>query len=539
MSARAMVWGCLLVLLLASAPAQALETIDHPDPEEFSNLVRTRLAEAIDQFEREREAGTLDSRAYGELAMTYDANDQVAPAAQAYQNAMELAPRDARWPYFLAQLAHKEGRFEEAERLYRKSLALNPDYVPTHIRLALNLIQKSELQEARELLEPIVQRHPGLAVAHAELGGVLLQLGAHQAALDHLHKALELQPSATRLYYQLGTALRALGRAEEAAEALGKAGDAELGFDDPLNEGMRRRSGSWLYWHNLAERTLATGDTATALLHLQRSAAANPDNIHPHATLARTLAESGRMPAALKLMRDYRARNPDEPLAAFVLGMLLASEEQDAEALEQFRIAHDGNPNLIELVIPAGHTAMRLEHYDEAQRWYARALELTPDALTVALHQVGAQYHAGDCRAAMDSAALLVPVAPENPDLLRTYARVAAACPEATDEERQNGFNAARNLYRLSTDPDTVDTLAVVEAARGNHQVADELLAQAIFQALRDGDGDEVETLRRRLDQVREHRLATSPWPQRHPLIYPPRPHSSAVAEVVADHAGQ
>ncbi|MEM6575557.1 MAG: hypothetical protein AAF736_14880, partial [Pseudomonadota bacterium] len=84
-----------------------LASVDHPDPAGHPPHMRELLAQARERFE----ASASDSAsAYGELGMIYQANDFLQPARQAFETAQELAPADARWPYYLGMQAAREGR---------------------------------------------------------------------------------------------------------------------------------------------------------------------------------------------------------------------------------------------------------------------------------------------------------------------------------------------------------------------------------------------------------------------------------------------
>ena len=234
-----------LVLLLPLQQAVALERVDHPDPDDFSGTVAEIIREAQATLESGEQPSGED---FGRLAMVYQAHEQFIPARQAYRNAAELAPADARWPYFLGILARAGGEFENAIELFQASLEHNPDYVPARIRLARALIDAGRTQRAEHILEDLLRDHPDLAAAHADLGLLAAQRGDHETAVEHLERALELQPQANQLHYPLGLSYRTLGNTELARTHLTQRGPQEVVFPDPLYQRMRGLSGSYAYY---------------------------------------------------------------------------------------------------------------------------------------------------------------------------------------------------------------------------------------------------------------------------------------------------
>src|SRR5262245_28556987 len=62
--------------------------------------------------------------AWGELAMAFDAHTASAEAVACYGRAMDIDPKDARWPFLLATQLNQRGDGvdkEEAVRLYRRA----------------------------------------------------------------------------------------------------------------------------------------------------------------------------------------------------------------------------------------------------------------------------------------------------------------------------------------------------------------------------------------------------------------------------------
>src|SRR5262249_54860104 len=74
-------------------------------------------------------AAPRSGTAWGELAMAFDAHDASAEAMASYRRAMDLDPKDARWPFLLAAQVNRSdagAAKEEAVRLYRRAADCPP-----------------------------------------------------------------------------------------------------------------------------------------------------------------------------------------------------------------------------------------------------------------------------------------------------------------------------------------------------------------------------------------------------------------------------
>ncbi len=77
--------------------------------------------------------------------------------------------------------------------------------------------------------------------------------------------------------------------------------------------------------------------------------------------------------AALPLFRTYQERHPDDPDAAFVIGITLLNQD-DPSGLDQLRLARN-NPNLIERAAHAGYNFLQQRDKEEAEAWWKESIE--------------------------------------------------------------------------------------------------------------------------------------------------------------------
>ncbi len=513
----------LAITLLAPLAAAALETIDHPDPASFSPGVAKTFEAAQERLRRAEAEGAPSGDDFGLVGMIYHAHEQAAPAGQAYRNAVEIAPSDARWHYFLGMLAADDGAFEEAAGHFERSLDLNAAYIPSRIRRSRALLQAGEVDAAQTLLELLAEDQPGLAVAQADLGAIALQAGRPEEALRRFERALELQPTADRLHYQLGLAHRALGNVEEARAELELQGRQDVVFDDPLLRRMRSLSGSYTYYISLGLQAAANRDFEAATSFMLRAVEANPESPDAWINLARMREATGEPARALEIIQQVIDAHPDNALAYFNRGGMREVAGNERAALDDYRRALERQPDMFEARLLLASGLMRMGEWTEAAGEFDAALELRPGRNELLLYRAAALEASDRCVDAIEVLLELVRRLPEDFSSLMAYARVVATCPEAEDTHRENALNAARNMYGLAPGFDVTTTLAMVEAAVGNFEAAIDYQTQAGFLALREGQEGAVPMVRGNMERFEQGQPAERPWPDDFPYRSPRR----------------
>ncbi len=129
-----------------------------PVPAELTDTPARKMVE------RKRQAVLDNPRsgtAWGELGMAFNAHDASAEATTCYRRAMDLDPKDDRWPYLLAaRLAQSDARAdkEEAVRLYRQAADCPPRSLAHRATALLTLADLlTELGRGEEAV-PLYQR---------------------------------------------------------------------------------------------------------------------------------------------------------------------------------------------------------------------------------------------------------------------------------------------------------------------------------------------------------------------------------------------
>ena len=122
-----------------------------------------------------------------------------------------------------AEIAWRQGHFQEAAQSYRQALKIQPDLAQAHYGLGLALARLQKYQEAATSFQAAVQSEPKWARAHKDLGVAYLKLKRWPQAAQAFKNALQYQPEDPEAFYNLGVALGRMGQHQEALKAFEEA----------------------------------------------------------------------------------------------------------------------------------------------------------------------------------------------------------------------------------------------------------------------------------------------------------------------------
>lgn len=264
---------------VAADPASAVAS-------RFSALVLNdlgRAGEALPHAQRAVELSPLDGAAHLELGVALAGQGQLEPALAEARRALELGPENPAACEFLLFCLSKLGRTDEAINILRDGLAVFPYRGELHHPLGLALLQKQDF----------------VAAAH------------------HFAYALLLRPDLAEVRSNFRLTLRHIGKASDGMNRLQEL--ALFAPDAPpiLNEL------AW-FFATQPDATLRNGPEA---VRLAEHACALTGRAVPEmlATLAAAYAESGRIPEAVSVAEEARARSSSNPDVMKLTEKLLAA----------------------------------------------------------------------------------------------------------------------------------------------------------------------------------------------------------------------
>lgn len=260
---------------------------------------------------------------------------------------------------------HREGRFEQAERIYKAVLAsqpANPDAL--HLYGVLRM-QCGHPAEAVDLIGRAVTARPDDPSFHSNLGTARMEAGDLDGAVQSLQKALSIAPDHPDASFNLGNALMQMGRMAEA--------------ETVLQDVLKRMPGHPVALNALGLAAAHDGRTDQARERFTAAIAAAPDFPDAHANLGQLLIRTGAFEEAVPRLKKAIELHPDHAQALCALGAALTETGDFADAKchldEALRIA----PNMAETHLNLGNWHRRQYAFEAAISSYRDALAIAPE----------------------------------------------------------------------------------------------------------------------------------------------------------------
>lgn len=165
-------------------------------------------------------ASLVSSRLLTSLGGLLQQSAQQLPAAEMFQQAVELDGKNLAALLGLATIYEKNAQAETAVKLLRRALEAEPDNAEARLRLALNLKRLDQKTEARKLLQELTAaKEPSWVtpLAYQELAQLDFEAEKPADAETVLRQALKRYPDDLRLHIQLAAVLDRRGHPVEAS----------------------------------------------------------------------------------------------------------------------------------------------------------------------------------------------------------------------------------------------------------------------------------------------------------------------------------
>ena len=197
------------------------------------------------------------------------------------------------------------GELDGAEDAYRRAIHADADLREAHENLAALVYRRGNFRQAIEILQALIQRDPGAAAARVSLAQSLLAGGAVDRAMALAREALSRDPKNVEAYCLLASVAAETKDGLRARLLISQARKLD---DGPRSACLHLVLGSLL---------LADGETAEALMELERAVAKDPNYIEPRfliAEISMGYKDFARAAGHYKAIAEHDPSN----LAAFV-----------------------------------------------------------------------------------------------------------------------------------------------------------------------------------------------------------------------------
>lgn len=272
-------------------------------------------------------------------------------AAQAYADALTLAPGDAELTFLKSQALFRAGRGLEALPELTELDAATDDYRVSAL-IADIYVQQDRIDHAIRALQRALRNAQG--------------------ARDHEGQAIVL--------VNLGLLQRRLGRQSDAISSFQRAVAAD--------------SQSWQAHYHLGVSYLEGGQLNVALNNLEAAARLNPASGEAQLALASAYDLLGRFDDALQAAEAALSRLSEAGLRAqvnLIKGRALFAQGEYSAALSAFESALAHDPAVAEAQLWTGLAEFNLGNFSAAVRYFERAVQLNPASVAARIN-LGAAY---------------------------------------------------------------------------------------------------------------------------------------------------
>ncbi len=469
-----------------AADAEVPPPLVMPDVSGLPEPVRAQVRERHDALQRAEESGApaaARANAHGELGLILMATRFYDAAEIAFGHAQALAPRQMRWPYYLAQLHRTTGDQPRAVERFERAVELDPTYVAALVRLGELYLDEGRAEDAEPLFEQALAVDPASAPALSGIGRAALARGETSRAIEHLERALASGPPAWDIHYNLATAYRDAGNPERAEEHLSRRGGDPPEPPDPLMRAYESLLRSPRAYETRGVAAMRDGRTAEAVAIFREGVEQTPDDASLRQQLGAALFAGGDPDGAAEQLETALRLDPTLARAHAGLGTLASMGGRQGEAVERFAAAVEHDPDYLEArlgLVDAYRAAGRPE---DALDELDRAIEIAPGYADVWLARGIMLVQLGRYREARDRLEEARAVHPRHAGLTDLLVRVLAASPDPGARDGRRALALAEPMLGAASNPTLDETVAMALAEAGRYAEAAERQRRAIAAA--------------------------------------------------------
>lgn len=512
---------CYLILLIAlvgAVPTRAQdETSTLPPPRPRLVAVHwPRLSqlesEVRDQIKSQQDVLTATVRDpkssdkklsddYGNLGEIYQTYSLNTPAQQCYQNASRLEPKEFRWMYLLARVEHLLGRADEAIQHYQVAATLQPTYVPTYLNLGKLYVELDRLEQANASFALALQKEPNNAAAHYEVGQVALSQRNFAKAVEHFEKALALVPEAKRIHYPLALAYRGLGNMERARVHLAQQGTVGVRVTDPLVDQLAELSRGGRVHMIRGKQALEAKRYQDAVTEFRKAIEGDKESVSAYVNLGAALNQLGDQKGAAEQFEKALGIDPNNVTARFNLAVLLARDNRHSDSIAHLQAVLATNSNDTAARMFLAQELVKVDRVDEAIAEYSRVAESDPGNEGAVVSRAQVQLNHGKFKAALEGLEKAFAQYPQKTSTAALLSFTLSTSPQLHLRDGTRALKLAQSLY--STNASLQNGMLVVMALAETGNCAEALAWQQklIAQAIREGNDQQVEGLKRELSR--------------------------------------
>lgn len=274
-------------------------------------------------------------------------------------------------------VAAKRGDFALAAEHFEQACRLSPKEPLFHYQLGVAMLSTGRPDAAARAFESCVGLDPEFGHAWFNLGAARNHAKRPDAAIEAFQRAATAARPVEQAEASIVSTLRSLGRIDDAVVA--------------AREAISKRDDSAAAWNELGLCLAAKGDLDTASACWDRVIELEPSFHEARFQRGVAAAMRGRLDEAERIYRDLLARDPRHVRARVNLSGILSHRGDHAEAERELNAAapHAG-PFAATVVLAMADLRVRQDRLGEAERAYREAIRLAPGDLRSQAGLIGA-----------------------------------------------------------------------------------------------------------------------------------------------------
>ena len=287
-------------------------------------------------------------------------------AGEEFKKAAELAPVRSMERLKYAAFMSAAGDTAETRRISTEMTTQAPDYLPGWTLLAELAFKEGKYDEALSLLENVFSREPQYIDGHRLESEVLLAKGDTKKATEVLERLDQTYPDTPLIKYELARAYLKKNNMNQAKVVL----DQAISINPNYAEAILL----------LADINLRSGHGEAVIEPMTRLLKRSPELRSAALLLAAAYGSLDRFDDAAVVTGEEAKLAPRDPQAQMALGLTLRQAKRNDEARQAFEKAAELAPDNLWPVDQLVELDLLEKHFDVAQQRIDRHFQKTPDS---------------------------------------------------------------------------------------------------------------------------------------------------------------
>ena len=287
-------------------------------------------------------------------------------AGEEFKKAAELAPVRSMERLKYAAFMSAAGDTAETRRISTEMTTQAPDYLPGWTLLAELAFKEGKYDEALSLLENVFSREPQYIDGHRLESEVLLAKGDTKKATEVLERLDQTYPDTPLIKYELARAYLKKNNMNQAKVVL----DQAISINPNYAEAILL----------LADINLRSGHGEAVIEPMTRLLKRSPELRPAALLLAAAYGSLDRFDDAAVITGEEAKLAPRDPQAQMALGLTLRQAKRNDEARQAFEKAAELAPDSLWPVDQLVELDLMEKHFDAAQQRIDRHFQKTPDS---------------------------------------------------------------------------------------------------------------------------------------------------------------